>query len=138
VQTRLYINGTWQTAAGKKTFPSHDPATEDVLGRVAQGGPKDVQKAVGAAKKAFDTWRWLSPIERAGMLHEVANKARAHFDELVELLTREEGKPRPENAEEVGWSANTFSFYAEMGRMQKGRVIPSGERSQLNMVIQEP
>ena len=72
------------------------------------------------------------------MLHEVANKARAHFDELVELLTREEGKPRPENAEEVGWSANTFSFYAEMGRMQKGRVIPSGERSQLNMVIQEP
>src|SRR5690606_35081399 len=91
-----------------------------------------------AAKNAFDSWRWTAANTRAEMLHEIAHLARAHFDELVSLLTEEEGKPLSENAEEMEWVATTFDYYAEMGRNVRGRVIPSNERSQLNMVIKEP
>lgn len=72
------------------------------------------------------------------MLHEVAAKVRAHGDVLVRLLTLKEGKPLSENAEELEWVANTFDYYAELGRHERGRVLPSGEMSQLNLVLKEP
>src|SRR5262249_19564019 len=57
---------------------------------------------------------------------------------LAELLTREGGKPLVENRDEMGWSAACFRYYAEIGRNSRGRVIPSGESSQLNLVLKEP
>ena len=73
------------------------------------------------------------------MLHEVSRRAREHWDELVELLTLEQGKPVPENEEEMEWTADTFDYYAELGRHIRGRVVPSGEpETQLNMVLKEP
>jgi betaine-aldehyde dehydrogenase len=62
---------------------------------------------------------------------------RAHFDEVVELLTMEEGKPVPENEEEVEWTIGTMDYYAEMARNYRGRVLPPSERSQFNFVIKD-
>jgi betaine-aldehyde dehydrogenase len=63
---------------------------------------------------------------------------RGHFDQLVQLLTLEEGKPVPENAEEIDWSINTLDYYAELSRHLRGRVIPSPAIGQLSLVLKEP
>lgn len=139
MQTKLYINGEWVDSSGGDRISVDDPATQEVLAEAPAGTDVDINRAVAAAKAAFDEWRWISANERAEMLHEVSHKVRAHWDELVELLTREEGKPKSENEEEFEWTATTFDYYAELGRNSRGRVIPSGEpRTQLNLVIKEP
>jgi acyl-CoA reductase-like NAD-dependent aldehyde dehydrogenase len=72
------------------------------------------------------------------MLHEVASRLRSRTDELAALMTAEGGKPRVENADEVGWTAAAFDYYAEIGRDSAGRVIPPIESSQLALVVKDP
>lgn len=116
-----------------------DPATEEVIGSVPAGGAADVERAVAAAKAAGDGWRWTSANERADMLHEAVAKSLANLDELTELLTREQGKPRPEQDEELEWAITSFRFYAELARNGLGRVVPSAEpRTQMNFVVKQP
>jgi acyl-CoA reductase-like NAD-dependent aldehyde dehydrogenase len=77
-------------------------------------------------------------VERAELLHEVANRLRARTDELAELMTKEGGKPLVENSDEVGWTAAAFDYYAELGLNFAGRVIPPIESTQLSLVLKEP
>ncbi len=117
----------------------HDPATEEVIGSAPAGGVESVDRAVAAASAAFEGWRFTSANERADALHEVVAKSLARADELVDLLTREQGKPLPEQQEEFEWALTSLRYYAELGRNGVGRVIPSGEpETQLNMVLKEP
>ena len=116
-----------------------DPATEEVLAELEAAAPSDVDAAVARALSASAQWRWLSANERADLLHEAARLTTEHTDELVDLLCAEQGKPRPEQSEELEWAATTLRYYAELGRNSRGRVVPSGEpRTQLNMVLKEP
>ena len=69
--------------------------------------------------------------ERGELLHGVAAWLTAHTAELAQLLTQEGGKPYVENRDEVGWTASAFNYYAELGRHERGRVIPSVEEGQL-------
>ncbi len=134
----MYIDGRWVTSEGDSTIDVINPATEEVIETVPVGNPADVQKAVQAAKKAYSQWRWVTGLERAEMLHEAARKIRAHFDELVRLLTLEEGKAYSENEEEVEWVIGTLDYYAEMARTYRGRLLAPVERSQFNFVMKEP
>jgi betaine-aldehyde dehydrogenase len=115
-----------------------NPATEEIIGAVPAGSEADANRAIESAQRAFEGWRKTSANERAKLLHEVAAKIRANWDAIVELLTLEEGKPIPENEEELEWVATTFDYYAELGRHERGRVLPSAEAGQLNMVLKEP
>lgn len=135
---RMWINGVWVDSASGQVIEVTDPATEEVLDTVPAGTPADVERAVMAAKVAFPDWRQTTAVERAQMLHQAAARMRDHFDELVRLLTLEEGKPIPENAEEIDWSLNTLDYYAELGRHIRGRVIPSPAAGQLSLVLKEP
>ena len=135
---RMFINGEFTQGQSCEAIEVQDPATEQVLDSVPRGTAADVDSAVDAAHTAFDIWRRTSANERARLLHEVAAKVRAHKDKLVHLLTREEGKPLTENDEELEWVANTFDYYAELGRHERGRVLPPGEESQFNFVLKEP
>jgi phenylacetaldehyde dehydrogenase len=67
---RMFIDGAWVEAVSGKTFPVYDPATEDVMAHVAEGGQEDVERAVQAARRAFDAgpWRKVTPSERGRML----------------------------------------------------------------------
>ncbi len=134
----MIIDGQFTQGQARESIDVHDPATEQVLERVPRGTPADAEAAVAAARRAFDGWRRLGANQRARWLHEISEKVRAHEQAVVRLLTQEQGKPVPENAEEVEWVANTFDYYAELGRHERGRVLPSGEESQLNLVIKEP
>src|SRR5947207_9828270 len=72
---KLFIAGRWVEAASGKTFETLDPATGEVLARVAEAGAEDVDRAVAAARKSFDrgTWRELPPAERAKVLWKVGD-----------------------------------------------------------------
>jgi acyl-CoA reductase-like NAD-dependent aldehyde dehydrogenase len=135
----LWIDGRRMASASDAWIESEDPATHEVLGRVPAGGTQDVDRAVGAADAAADAWRYTSANERADLLHEVVRLSLEHHEELVQLLTREQGKPRSEQEEEAQWALTSLRYYAELGRNGIGRVIPSADpRNQLNLVLKEP
>ena len=122
----LWIGGRACEAASKKTREVCDPASGAVLETVPEGGREKVEAAVAAAAGAFPAWAALPANDRATLLHEVATRMRDHQATLIELLTREQGKPVSENEEEIEWSANTFDCYAELGRHEVGQVLPPG------------
>jgi acyl-CoA reductase-like NAD-dependent aldehyde dehydrogenase len=135
----MWIANERVTAREGGWIDSEDPATEEVIGRVPAGGADDVDRAVRAARDAWDEWRYTAANDRAELLHEAVAHSYDHLDELVELLTREQGKARPEQEEEAEWALTSLRYYAELGRNGLGRVIPSGEpRTQLNLVLKEP
>ncbi len=135
---KMWIGGAWVDSTSGQAVEISDPATEEALDAVPLGTPEDVERAVAAAKAAFASWRQVSAVERAHMLHEAAAKMRTYSDELARLLTLEEGKPLPENEEEIDWSLNTLDYYAELGRHIRGQVIPSPDAGQLSLVLKEP
>ncbi|HWL66592.1 MAG TPA: aldehyde dehydrogenase family protein [Actinomycetota bacterium] len=115
-----------------------NPATEEQIADVGSADADQVAEAVTAAKGAFKEWKRTPAAERGAMLHALSAWITEHSDGLAETLTREGGKPLVENKDEMGWSAACFDFYAEIGRLERGRVVPSGEAGQLNLVIKEP
>lgn len=134
----MFIDGQWVPGVSGEKFDVLDPATEEVLDCVPNATGVDVAKAVAAAGQAFDTWRWVPGVERAELLHEAARKMRLNKDAIVRLLTLEEGKPVPENEEELEWVIGTFDYYAELGRTYRGRLVAPADRSQFNFVLKEP
>ena len=134
----MYINGEFTKGNAKEEIEVMNPATEEVLDSVPRGTVEDVEAAVRSSDEAFKSWKKVTANERATLLHEVASKIRDHMDELVHLLTLEEGKPISENEEELEWVATTFDYYAELGRHDRGRVIPPGDGSQFNFILREP
>jgi len=134
----MYVNGEFGVGHSSDAIEVRDPATEEVVDSVPRGTPADVDAAVAAAKAAFPGWRATVANDRASLLHDVAARMRRHQEPLIELLTREEGKPRPENEEAVVWSATTFDYYAELGRHECGAVLPPGAPSQFNFTRREP
>ncbi len=133
-----FINGEFTRGNSSESIDVYNPATEEVIDSVPRGTLEDARHAIDAANQGFAVWRRTPANIRANMLHEAASKMRKHKDEIIQLLTLEEGKPVPENEEEFEWLCTTFDYYAELGRHERGRVLPSGEYSQLNLVLKEP
>jgi acyl-CoA reductase-like NAD-dependent aldehyde dehydrogenase len=134
----MFINGKTSSGHATETIQVINPATEDILDEVPAGTVEDTRQAIKAAGAAFLEWKRVPANEKAAALHLVAAKIRTHHNELVRLLTQEEGKPIPENEEEVWWVEETFDYYAEIARHERGRVIPPGNPGQFNFVIKEP
>lgn len=134
----MYVNGVFTRGSGSDAITVSDPATGERIEEVPCGSAQDVDAAVAAASAAFFPWRATVANDRATLLHEIATRMRAHGEVLIELLTREQGKPWSENEEEVEWSANTFDYYAELGRHEIGAVLPPGAPSQFNFTRSEP
>ncbi len=134
----MYINGKKLSLDQRDLIPVINPATEELIENVIQGSARDAELAVEAARSAFPAWSKMPALERARMLHLAADKMRTHQDELIHLLTLEEGKPIPENEEEIWWSEETLDYYAEIGRHHLGAVIPPADPDQFNFVRYEP
>jgi betaine-aldehyde dehydrogenase len=134
----MYINNKHTTGQATESISIINPATEEVLDQVPRHTPEDTHQAVMAAKTAFQEWQRIPANEKAAALHQVAATIRDHHEELVRLLTKEEGKPIPENDEELWWCEETFDYYAELARHDRGRVIPPGDPGQFNFILKEP
>jgi acyl-CoA reductase-like NAD-dependent aldehyde dehydrogenase len=115
-----------------------NPATEEVIDAVPSASAAQVGAAATAAASAFKDWKRTPAPERADMLHRLSAWVSENTDSLATTLTREGGKPLVENKDEMGWTAGCLDFYAELGRLERGRVVPSGEAGQLNLVLKEP
>ncbi len=91
---RLLIDGKWVEAVSGKTFNSVNPATGEVLARVAEGDAEDIDRAVAAARRAFEgPWGKVKPYERQLILLKLADLVERHFDELSMLDTLDMGAP---------------------------------------------
>jgi betaine-aldehyde dehydrogenase len=137
METRLLIRGE-QVAGEGSALAVENPATEETLAELGAASPDQLDAAIAGAREAARGWAATPAVERAELLHEVANRMRSLTDDLARVLTLEGGKPLIENSDEVGWTAAAFDYYAEMGRNFAGRVIPSIEATQLALVLKEP
>ena len=91
---RMLINGEWVKSASGKTFESRNPATGDLLATVAEGDAEDINRAVAAARAAFEgPWSKFKPYERQALLLKLADLVEKHFDELSILDTLDMGAP---------------------------------------------
>jgi acyl-CoA reductase-like NAD-dependent aldehyde dehydrogenase len=135
---KMFIDGEFVDALAGEIFAVDNPATEEHLDDVPRARAADADRAVLAAVKAQDDWRFVPGIEKCELLHGIARKVREHQRDVAVLLTAEGGKPLLENLDEVEWVAACFDYYAEIGRHESGRVIPPVQRHQFNFVIKEP
>lgn len=133
----LYLEGALKASIGE-AWTVRDPATEEVLGEVADATDAEVDAALSAANAAWPAWWALSALERAERLHRVAQTLRGMRAELAELLTREMGKPYKESADEVDWSITALDYYAEVGRHDIGHVIGPAVAGQMHYTVKEP
>jgi acyl-CoA reductase-like NAD-dependent aldehyde dehydrogenase len=115
-----------------------NPATEETIAAVRSATSGQVDDAVASAKAAFTDWKRTPAPDRAAILHSISSWIADNTDSLAVTLTREGGKPLVENKDEMGWTAGCFDFYAEIARVERGRIVPSGEIGQLNLVVKEP
>jgi acyl-CoA reductase-like NAD-dependent aldehyde dehydrogenase len=135
---QLWIEGTWQSSQGGSVRRIENPATLDLVDEVIEATPEDVRRACSVAAQAQRHWRRLPALERGKLLHEAAGRMRADRAELSSLLTREGGKPRIENLDEVEWCAACLQYYAEVARNSHGSSIPPTAEHQINFTIKEP
>jgi aldehyde dehydrogenase (NAD+) len=112
----LFIGGEWQPAADGKEFSTIDPSTGEALAAVAQAGKEDAERAIAAARAAFDDGRWsdLAPTERAAVLNAVAAGLKDRGAELAELEARDSGGTLRKTKGDVGGAAHTFRTAAEL------------------------
>jgi aldehyde dehydrogenase (NAD+) len=93
VRNRLFIGGEWVAPAGQGTIEVVNPATEEVIGRIPEGSPADADRAVGAARAAFDSWSATSPYDRARYCEAIGAQFAERGDEIAALITSELGMP---------------------------------------------
>ncbi len=121
---QLLIDGKFVAAASGKTFPVYNPATGTVIAQVAEGDAEDINRAVAAARRAFDgkAWARVTPSERGKMLWKVADLIDAHGDELAQLESVDNGKPvSVARVADIPLSADTFRYMAGWATKIRGR-----------------
>jgi succinate-semialdehyde dehydrogenase/glutarate-semialdehyde dehydrogenase len=137
--TQLFINGQWQDAADGRTLPVFNPASGKEIGRVAQAGKADLDKALEAAQKGFETWRDMPPADRAKIMRKAAGLIRERAAEIAPLLTQEQGKPLAEAKGETLAAADLIEWFADEGLRVYGRLVPTRGKPELRqMVIKDP
>src|SRR5579859_6132576 len=123
----MLIDGKWVQAASGKTFPVYNPATGEVLAHVAEGDKEDIERAVAAARKAFESgpWRDMTPSERGRMVWKLADLLEAHADEFAQLEALDNGKSvLVAKAADVALSVDIFRYMAGWATKIEGNTIP--------------
>ncbi|MCW2706208.1 MAG: aldehyde dehydrogenase, partial [Frankiales bacterium] len=134
-RTQLYVGGTWIDSASGRTIDVVNPATEEVIARVAAGSPADVDLAVAAAKDAFPSWSALAPKERADFLQAAAAALTARTDELGQLISEDMGMPLGfAKMIQVGLPSFNLGNFAELART----FAFDGEEVGNSLIVREP
>ena len=94
--TPMFIGGKEVPGASGKTVDVYNPSTEELIGRVPEAGPEEIDLAVRTAQEAFLTWRDTPAAERAAAMMKLVNAVRANVDAIGKVLTAEQGKPFPQ------------------------------------------
>ena len=125
--TKLLINGKWVDAASGKTFPTINPSTGEVITQVAEADAADVDKAVAAARAAFEkgAWRKMSASARGVLMNKLADLIEKHAEELAELESLDNGKPyQVALAADLPLTIACYRYYAGWADKIQGKTIP--------------
>ncbi|MGA9711839.1 MAG: aldehyde dehydrogenase family protein, partial [Candidatus Sulfotelmatobacter sp.] len=124
---KMLIGGKWVDAVSGKTFKTYNPATGETLASVAEGDKADIDLAVKAARKAFESGPWpeMSPSDRGRLLWKLADLVDKHHEELAELETLDNGKPVFfSRIVDVPTVSDAFRYYAGWATKVEGTTIP--------------
>ena len=124
---KLLINGEWVESTSGQTFETLDPSNGKVLAVVSEAGPEDVDKAVKAARHAFENgpWKKMSASERGRLIYKLADLMEAHQEELAQLETLDNGKPINETSNaDVPLAIDHIRYYAGWATKIVGQTIP--------------
>src|SRR5581483_4480576 len=133
-----FIGGEWVDAACGETFESRSPATGELIGVFPRSGPEDVDRAVAAARAAYEEWRLVPAPARGEILYRFGTLVREHKDELALLMSREMGKVLPEAGGDVQEAIDMSFYMAGEGRRLFGQTTPSELRDKFNMSVRMP
>jgi phenylacetaldehyde dehydrogenase len=123
---QLFINGQWVDAAAGRTFETPNPATGETLAHIAEGDSEDINRAVRAARAAFDDGPWsrMSPSERGRIIWRIGDLILEHVDELAQLESLDNGKPfAVAQAADVPLAADLFHYMAGWATKIEGNTI---------------
>ncbi len=135
---KLFIGGKWVDGKEGKTFKSYNPSNGDYLCTCVEAGKEDVDLAVKSAWKAFETWQYVSPAERARMLNKIADLIDENREKLAMAETLDNGKPLRESENiDVPYSADQFRYFASCIRADEG-VATYLDKDMLNLIVREP
>ncbi|WP_421693691.1 aldehyde dehydrogenase family protein [Aestuariivirga sp.] len=135
---KLFMDGALRSSQSTTMLDIVEPATEDVIGFIADATDAEVDEAISIAAMARKTWNAIDARSRAVTLHEIAALIRKDKARYAEFLTREEGKPFKESVDEVSWCATAIDYYAELARHEQGRIAGSTVPGQFHFSIKEP
>ncbi len=134
----LYIDGKWVDAKEGKTFTVTCPANGEVLSTCANAGPEDVDMAVMAAQKAFESWRLVSPQDRAGLLLKIADLIDEKAEHMAMVETLDNGKPIRETRNiDVPLASDHFRYFASAVRTEEGTCSMIDDKT-MSIVLNEP
>ncbi|HLX58042.1 MAG TPA: aldehyde dehydrogenase family protein [Ktedonobacteraceae bacterium] len=138
---KMLIGGQWVESASGKTFDTINPSTGSVLAKVAEGDSEDINRAVAAARKAFESGPWpkLTPSQRGRLLWKLADLIEQHAEELAQLETLDNGKPiRYSRGGDVPLTADHFRYFAGWATKLEGDTIPVSIPNMLTYTLREP
>jgi len=140
---KMLINGQWVNAASGKTFPTYNPATGEVLVQIAEGDREDINRAVKAARNAFDngSWRRVTPSERGRLIWKLADLLEQHTEEFAYLESLDNGKPLDiAKTADVPLAVDLLRYMAGWATKIEGNTIPisSGGGRYFAYTLKEP
>jgi 1-pyrroline dehydrogenase len=135
---RMFINGDWSDAASGETTEVVNPATEEVIAEVPKGDASDVDRAVGAAREAFETWSLTTPAERSTALHKLADAIAGDAENLSRIESANVGKPKGVADFDVEFTVDNVRFFAGAARVVEGKAAGEYVSTHTSMLRREP
>jgi len=138
-RVRMYVDGEFVESSGNAWFPVYDPSIEEMIAEVPDGNPADVDRAVKAARAAFDSGPWpqTTAQDRGRLLFKLADRIRQLAPQLAELESRNCGKPIIEAEYDVADTATCFEYYGGLATKVLGHVNPVPDNA-LSLTLREP
>jgi len=137
-QSQNFIGGEWVDATSGETFESTSPADGELMGTFPKSGADDVDRAVAAAKEAYEDWRLVPAPKRGEILYRFAQVLAERKDEVTDLMTHEMGKVAAEAGGDVQEAIDMSYYMGGEGRRLSGQTTPSELRDKFNMSVRMP
>ena len=134
----MYIDGQWTHAKSDAVFDVFNPATQDKISEVPDGGRDDAARAIDAAGRAFQTWSRLTAYQRSKYLYDAHRLMIERREQLARVMTEEQGKPLKAARNEVQYGADFLLWYAEEAKRIYGETIPAPRPDQRFIVMHQP
>jgi succinate-semialdehyde dehydrogenase/glutarate-semialdehyde dehydrogenase len=137
-QENSFINGSWKSSSKGETFSVNNPATGDIIAKVANMDTQDATAAIAAAQAALNPWKNKLAKERSAIMRKWFNLIEANTDDLAKLMTIEQGKPLAEAKGEITYGNSFIEWFAEEAKRVAGSVPSTTWSDKRMMVLKQP